>query len=217
MKPIADIRVYREGSRPIDDKPLHLALRRMAMKLRENSFSLGDFDHLYLSLTTSPVPGGIAPAQQTGHGEPAWLRTYDVQVEQSLYDQLGNTQSHATVFRLVEETLTRSFANPAFPAERIQACISEAVTQGETMEMAYKRKETTKRKAVLYLRLLDSGSYHPLIRVWDAEDQLLLEADLPRMISLDALGDLQLSLHKVTIKPRKSSYAASLEPLVIEY
>ena len=217
MKPIADIRIYRSGTHPIDNKPLHLALRRIAMKLRETGFSLGDFDHLYLSLTTSPVPAGIAPTRPTGHGEPAWLRTYDVQVEQSLYDQLGSVQSHGAVFRLVEETLARHFASPTFPAERIQACISEAVTQGETMEMAFKTKETAKLKAVLYLRLLDSGSYHPLLRVWDAEDQLLLERDLPRMISLDALGDLQLSLHKVTVKPRKSSYTAGMEPLVFEY
>ena len=217
MKPIADIRIYRSGTHPIDNKPLHLALRRIAMKLRETGFSLGDFDHLYLSLTTSPVPGGIVPAQPTGHGEPAWMRTYDVQVEQSLYDQLDSAQSHAPVFQLVEETLTRHFASPAFPAERIQACITEAITQGEAMEMAFKTKETAKRKAVLYLRLLDSGSYQPLLRVWDAEDQFLLERDLPRMISLDALGDLQLSLHKVTVKPRKSSYTAGMEPLVIEY
>jgi len=216
MKPIADIRIYRSGTHPIDNKSLHLALRRIAMKLRESGFSLGDFDHLYLSLTTSPVPGGIAP-NQTGHGEPAWLRSYDVQITQSLYDQLGSDQSHGAVFQLVEETLTRHFASPAFPAERIHACITEAITQGETMEMAFKTKETAKRKAVLYLRLLDSGSYHPLLRVWDAEDQLLLERDLPRMISLDALGDLQLSLHKVTIKPRKSSYTAGMEPLVFEY
>lgn len=216
MNPIADIRIYRSGAHPIDNKPLHLALRRIAMKLRECGFSLGDFDHLYLSLTTSPMPGGIAP-NQSGHGEPAWLRTYDVQVEQSLYDQLGSAQSHAPVFQLVEETLARHFASPTFPAERIQACITEAVTQGEAMEMAFKTKATAKRKAVLYLRLLDSSSYQPLLRVWDAEDQLLLERDLPRMISLDALGELQLSLHKVTIKPRKSSYTAGMEPLVIEY
>ena len=216
MKPIADIRIYRSGTHAIDNKPLHLALRRIAMKLRESGFSLGDFDHLYLSLTTSPVPGGIAPIQ-TGHGEPAWLRSYDVQITQSLYDQLGSDQSHGAVFQLVEETLTRHFASPAFPAERIQACITKAITQGETMEMAFKTKVTTKRKAALYLRLLDSGSYHPLLRVWDAEDQLLLECDLPRMISLDALDDLQLSLHKVTIKPRKSSYSAGMEPLVFEY
>ena len=216
MNPIADIRIYRSGTHPIDNKSLHLALRRIVMKLRESGFSLGDFDHLYLSLTTSPVPGGIAP-NQSGRGKPAWLRTYDVQVEQSLYDQLGNDQSHGAVFQLVEETLTRHFASPTFPAERIQACITEAVTQRETMEIAFKTKATAKRKAVLYLRLLDSGSYHPLLRVWDAEDQLLLERDLPRMISLDALGDLQLSLHKVTIKPRKSSYTAGMEPLVFEY
>lgn len=127
MNPIADIRIYCEGSRPIDDKPLHLALRRIAMKLRQNGFSLGDFDHLYLNLTTSPMPGGIAPAQRTGHGEPAWLLSYDVQVAQKLYAQLGSPQSHKAVFRLVEETLTRTFATPAFPAEQIQACITETI------------------------------------------------------------------------------------------
>ena len=56
IKRISDIRLFR-GNVPnvdvqpqpalIDDKTLTMYPQRVAMKLRELNFSLGDFDHLY--------------------------------------------------------------------------------------------------------------------------------------------------------------------------
>ena len=54
-KSIKDIRIYSSSIRNIDGNSMPqdinnrkaiLAARRVAMKLRENDFSLGDFDHL---------------------------------------------------------------------------------------------------------------------------------------------------------------------------
>ena len=60
MKPISDIRLYRSNIPNIDGnshpsefapKQLNIIVTRIVMKLRENGFSLGDFDHLYINFT----------------------------------------------------------------------------------------------------------------------------------------------------------------------
>lgn len=65
-KIISDIRVYKSVVDNIDgnsmpaslgNKPLNITVHRIVMKLRENGFSLGAFDHLYINLTTCIEPG----------------------------------------------------------------------------------------------------------------------------------------------------------------
>jgi hypothetical protein len=53
--------------------------------------------------------------------------------------------------------------------------------------------------------------------VYDAEDNLLFEKDLPEAVMLDYLGDIQVSPKRVTIKPRKNAFTAQVAPLVFEY
>lgn len=85
------------------------------------------------------------------------------------------------------------------------------------MLMKFKEKISTNRKAIVFLRCLDSCKFHPLLRVYDAEDNLLLEKNLPETILLDYLGDIQVSSKRVTIKPRKNAFTAQVTPLVFEY
>ncbi len=81
------------------------------------------------------------------------------------------------------------------------------------MLIKFKEKQAANNKAVLYLRYLDNGRYLPLLRVFDLEDTILLEQDLPETNNLDAYGVIQLSGKKVTIKPRKNDLAQKLEPI----
>lgn len=83
--------------------------------------------------------------------------------------------------------------------------------------MKFKEKVSTKRKAVISLRFLDTCRFYPLLRVYDAEGNLLLEKDLPEAVTLDYLGDVQVSAKRVTIKPRKSAFTTQNSPLIFEY
>ena len=83
------------------------------------------------------------------------------------------------------------------------------------MLMKFKEKKTSKNRAVIYLRYLDNCRYFPLLRIFDLEDTLLLEKDLPETNNLDAYGEIQLSGKKITIKPRKNCFAGNLEPITI--
>ena len=85
------------------------------------------------------------------------------------------------------------------------------------MLMKFKEKITAKRKADIYLHYLDTGKFFPLLRIYDMEGKLLFEKDLPKALTLDYLGEIQLSSKKITIKPRKNVYTTDIEPIVIEY
>ncbi len=73
MKKIADIRYFQSTIPNIDgnslpttyffDAKLFAVSHRIVMKLREQGFSLGDFSHLYLNITTCPVEGGVSIAK----------------------------------------------------------------------------------------------------------------------------------------------------------
>ena len=47
----------------INNKTLNVVLHRIMMKLRENEFSLGEFDHLYINFTTCLDKGFMMPAK----------------------------------------------------------------------------------------------------------------------------------------------------------
>ena len=71
-KIISDIRLFKSKSQNDlssyipDAKKINAIVNRMVMKLRENEFSLGEFDHLYINFTTCDMPEKIieAPANK---------------------------------------------------------------------------------------------------------------------------------------------------------
>ena len=113
--------------------------------------------------------------------------------------------------------LVTYFSSQDFDETCILSCVQQAVDQSENMLMKFKEKISTNRKAVIFLRYLDSCKFHPLLRVYDAEENLLFEKDLPEAVILDYLGDIQVSPKRVTIKPRKNAFTAQVAPLVFEY
>ena len=222
---IADIRLFRSEGRTesghfdtvsFGDKRLNAVVKRIVMKLRENGFSMGEFDHLYINFTLCELSAPMELSREVDRYHP-WFRHCHVRVAREVYESLGTVDSHECIIPIIGEVLTAFFARADFDEARIYDCIHEAVTGGEGMLMLFKEKATAKRRAVIYLRFLDSCRYAPLLRVYDGEGSLLLERDLPQMVTLDALGELQVGLKKVTVKPRKNALTAGKKPLVFEY
>lgn len=223
MSIIKDIRLYRctvpnvAGVNPeaFVNPELSAVTRRICMKLRESEFSLGDFDHLYINLSTCLAEGDIRSADKESDRYHPWYRYYDVGISKELYDSLEKHDSVSTVASLIEKVLKTQFSTSAFDEGRISECVNEAVSQGEDMLMKFKEKISTQRRAVLYLRYLDNGKYYPLLKVYDNEDNIILEKDLPESQTLDNYGQISVSTKKVTIKPRKNSWTDT-EPIVFE-
>ena len=221
MQAIRDIRIYRSAVENIPgnslpecvyNRELSCITRRIVMKLQETGFSLGEFHHLYINLTTCKEEGTFGLSQRGKDPYFPWYRYFDVGVKQELFDSLETHECVNQVLGLVERVLI-SFATPELDEEKIHGCILMAVEQGEKMTVVYKEKKASKNIAVIYLRYLDNGKTFPLLRVFDLNDNLIFERDLPETDDLYSYGEIQLSSKKVTIKPRKNSYTEKLEPM----
>ena len=228
MKPIKDIRIYKSRIPNINGNPLpsesHFtndphcaAIRRIAMKLNERGFSLGDFDHLYINFTTCAVEGGVALAKRSADTYHPWYRYCLVHIEKETYDKLDSLENYDYIVKWIRNILVVYFSSQDFNETRILFSVQQAVEQGENMLMKFKEKVSTNRRAVIFLRYLDSCKFYPLLMVYDAEENLLLKKDLPETVMLDYIGDIQVSTKRVAIKPRKNAFTTQIAPLVFEY
>jgi len=224
-KIISDIRLFKSESQnefggyitdSFGDKKLNAVIKRVVMKLRENEFYLGEFDHLCVNFTTCDVDGNMNLSDKMDRYHP-WYRYCDVHIDNDLFKKLGSPETWNDIIHWISTILVTYYISEDFDETRIFSCVQQAVEQGEDMLMKFKEKITTKRKAVIFLRFLDSCKFYPLLRVYDAEDNLLFEKDLPEAVMLDYLGDIQVSAKRVTIKPRKNAFTKQSNPLVFEY
>ena len=224
-KTISDIRLYKSESRneygvyntePFADKKLNAIVQRVVMKLRENEFSLGDFDHLYINFTTCDMTEKMYLSDEVDKYHP-WYRYCTIHVEKDIYDKLNFSESYDCIIQCISNVIVTYFSSQEFNETRILSCVQQAIEQGENMLMKFKEKVSTNRKAIIYLRFLDTCKFYPLLRVYDTEDNLLLEKDLPEAIMLDYLGDIQVGTKQVTIKPRKNAFTQQNTPLVFKY
>jgi hypothetical protein len=223
MRIIKDIRVFRSNTENTDGNPLpngvenkelNCVIRRIVMRLREERFSLGEFDHLYINFTSCPVRNGVEPSKRSVDRHHPWFRFWDAEVSKELLDSLYEKRCIQPVVEIIEQILTRFFCSPRFDAEAIRTCFSDATEQGENMLMKYKEKTSGEITATLYLRFLDCGLYEPLLRVHDADNHLLLEKKLKRTHVFDAYGEIRISKKQVVIMPRRNSFTKELNPMV---
>ena len=224
-KLISDIRLFKSDAQneyggyitdSFGDKKLNAIVKRVVMKLRENEFSLGEFDHLYVNFTTCDIAESMKLSDKVDRYHP-WYRYCDVHVEKDLYEKLSSPEARNDIINWISNILVTYFASDDFDQAHILTCIQQAVEQGEDMLMKFKEKVSSKRKAVIFLRFLDTCKFCPLLRVYDTEDNLLFETDLPETAMLDYLGDIQINTKRVTVKPRKNAFTTKYNPLVFQY
>mgnify|MGYP004549824543 CR=1 FL=1 len=177
------------------------------MKLREQNFSLGEFDHLYLNFTTCRPEGTIDLIDKVDSYHP-WYRYCDIGVSQGEYEELGTDDCTDYVYTKMETVLVGLFGSE----EVVRKSIAEA-KKGAEMLMRFKEKKAAKGIATIYLRLLENGKYLPLLCVTNLNGDEVFHADLPETIDLNIIGEIQLSSKKVTVKPRKNALSKGLEPI----
>lgn len=225
MKIIKDIRIYKSGlqsesstevSTSFADKKLNAMIQRVVMKLREHEFSLGEFDHLYINFIPCDETENIWLSDEVDRYHP-WFRNCYVPVDAELYSNLRSSASYDSIIQCITTVLVTYFSTEDFDEAHILSCVQQAVEQGEAMLMKFKEKSNAKRKAVVFLRYLDTCRFYPLLRVYDLNDQILLERDLPETLTLDYLGEIQVSTKRVAIKPRKNAFTTQNPVLAFEY
>ena len=224
MKVISDIRLYKSSSKnefgsfiteSFCSIKLNAIIKRIVMKLRENNFSLGDYDHLYINFTICDITTEIELSNYVDNYHP-WYRYCNVKIDKKLFDSLDNDESISLIISCAEKVLCL-FASESFNNDKIKFCIEEALEQRENMLMKYKEKDTIKKKVIIYLRFLDTCEYFPLLRLFDATGTLLIEQNLPKSITLDYIGEILIKKESIIIKPKQNAFSKSLENIVINY
>lgn len=217
MKIISDIRIFKDmrmGS--IDNKIMHLAAHRVAMKLREEAFSLGDYDHLYLCFSSDKPVGSVILDETVDKYHP-WFRKVCVGISADELSAIETNEAPDLLLKQIENVLLELFGNDHAAAADIRYAVEEA-KKGPEMMMHFKEKKTAKGTATIYLRLLNNGHYLPLLSVTNTVGEEIFRADLPETINMITIGEIQLSSKKVAVKPRKNSFAEAktLEPVSFE-
>lgn len=211
MKVISDIRLYKSEDieKPVEfnNKALNIKLRRAVMKLREQGFSLGEFDHLYINLTTAIPEDMVQLSEKTDSYHP-WFRFCNTGICGSDYN---NTEDHDFILEKVSLTLLKLYSSEK-DTEIIENAFSEA-KKGSRMLMLFKEKKAEKGIAKIYLSLSDDGKYIPLITVTRTSGEEIFKAELPQTADLNIIGELVLSSKKVTVRPRKNASSKHLKPI----
>ena len=145
-KVISDIRLYKSWilsesgtdiTTSFGDKKLNAITRRIAMKLRESEFSLGDFDHLYINFTTYDLDKEMNLSTKVDRYHP-WYRYCNIPVEKDFHNILGSPQSYEGIVHWIATALITYFSTEDFDQSRILAGVQQAVEQGEQMLMKFK-------------------------------------------------------------------------------
>lgn len=220
MKIIKEIRIFSSKIENIDGnslpsaygtKALNAKIMRIVMRLRENNFSLGDYDHLYINFTTCNVMNNIALAKRKIDTYHPWYRFYDVHVSENML----NSFDEEFIIESIKQILKNNFSSKEFSKEKMDLLIADTLEKKELFEMKYKEKENSKRKAIIYLKYSDNCLFIPIIRIFDFENKLVFEKELSETNSLDDFGTLIVTNSKVVIKPKKNSWNRNKEDYII--
>lgn len=224
MKPISDIRIFSSkelnidgNSHPpyIDNRIANIVVQRIAMKLREKNFSLGEFDHLYINFTNHPVPEGVAPSKRSIDTYHPWYRYYDFHVSEAVMEAIGSESFVELLYDYVYQVLIKYFTFSAEDAKLIDEAIC-AAKAGAHMRVLYKEKKAANTIAQIYLRIFDDGKYHPILQVKNLSGNILLEKELNPCSDLGSFGTVQVGNKRVKISPRKSDLYSKRKPIIFE-
>lgn len=208
---INSIRLYAADMDNVDGYPLpaplsypdmDAAATRLAMKLREMGFELGDYNDLKLNFTPCVARGIVQHAQRTA---PSKLSHYvDVGVSREVFMQLkaGAEEGKAAIMPAVRQALLVCYGPHHEEREMIRTAYDEAEAQGEDLEILVQEKKGLFNRGQLTVRYLNSGRLVPRLTVKDRQDRELLSEELPEVDELDALGDIQLGMRKASIHYR---------------
>lgn len=170
MKPIHAIRLFKRDSTAyleLSDEKYYAVPRRIAMRLCELSYSLGNFDHLYVNFTVNEVENGMVFSKRpVGPFHPRY-RFCDIQVSEALFDTPESPASYDTILSLIQVALIRISPKDE---DLVRRAVAEAVEQDENMLVLRKQKVTSTRRATVYLRYTDDLYYFPLLRVFNTLD-----------------------------------------------
>lgn len=121
----------------ISEPSFHFSATRIARKLNEIEFSLGDSDHLYLNFSPLLATDEIEISSRKPE---SWMLYINIGLDVESFNQLNTNEQEAKIIQLIFESLLKT----SKPAERskIETCKKEVEKYGKLLKINFKSKET---------------------------------------------------------------------------
>lgn len=223
MKLISDIRFFEsnkeniDGYFPsdlgnifrIDNQKYIVNINRLVLKLREQNFSLPDFDHIYINFSTCIEVGQISIANRTPDIYHPFYRFIDVGMSQEEFNNLSDSAKIERLIKTSVDVIISLFCSNNATVNLVKECANEILKNGEKSILIYKQKENGTYRVQVVVRLLEDGMYCPIIRIFDKNQQLLQEYLYNRLLTKDEFifqfGSINIGKSSITIKPKSNS------------
>lgn len=228
MSVISDIRLFHSETETTKGNPWpticgtkqqHALATRIALKLRENKFSFGDFSGLFINFTPHLHDGEVRFADlPLLYRNERWLRYCDVGVPQDFYTSLFAEQGAdtETMFGYIQNALLFCAPNRSTDS-LIKNTVREALNQGENFLSIFRKKENAATTAIVTLGISDNIHFLLRLKVYDSEKNLCIDRNiLPYFRQPEYVGEVRLTSKAVTVYPRKNAFTTNLRPLRIE-
>ena len=143
MKIINDIRLYKssdiDNHMSFANKSLNIAVSRVVMKLREQQFSLGEFDHLYVNFTTCIPEDKIELVDKIDSYHP-WYRYCNIGVDKHDYEKLNTDYVFFAIKDNCDMLRRENFKNPDRQDEYGVSVISIQFSRGSINHLSIKNR-----------------------------------------------------------------------------
>ena len=209
---------YMRGLYGFDDMDMQDIIQRLLFSLRHEGFTLGSFDHLYMNYTPS-LPHGEVRLNQRGR-DPyfPWYRFTDAGCDIDIFRAMSMEEQR----RFLSETIRKAVRLHADEANIaiFDRCYERVMELGADLEIPYKEKTGEHLRITVSTTIDDETQYHPIVRIFDKEDKLLLEEQLKscgRESFLAQFGTITLGKRTVRIEPRKSDFLRGQKVRQLKY
>ena len=211
MNLIQDIRFFSEHPDPVLAK-YHIhgmkdILQRLLFLLRHEGFTFGDFDHLYMNYTPSLPHGEVRRSPRPVDRYHPWLRYTDAGCAIDIFTSMTVSEQR----QFLAQTIQKAVHLHADEENRVifDRCYQLVMTLGAALEIPYKEKSGEHLRIAISTTIDDDTRFHPIVRIYDKADTLLLEEQLRscgREAFLAQFGTITLGKRTVRIDPRKSDF-----------
>jgi len=217
MKLIIDIRfsvienaIMSDFGKPFileNKKNLSAVNTRFVLKLREIGFSLPDYDHICIRLTSSLPAGEMI---NKGNYDPyhQFFSDYHIGVSPEYFNSLKEDEKITFLIYRAVALIQKFYCNSDEEKASVARCAEIILEGGEHEKIIYKQKKADHCIAQVVVRVLNADAFQAYVRV--LKDQAVLnEVAYPRTLGRFELifqfGTIIVNKSSVRVKPRKNS------------
>ncbi len=194
----------------VDARKLNAAGERLILKLREASFCLSGFNHVYVNFTSCLKEGEIAHAKRSIDTYHPFFRYVDIGLSPEAFNALPEDERVATLISATADALVKLYCKDDLAKTTVRRCADEILKDGDEASIVFKQKSNGNHCVKITARILDNGLYVPAVSLYDSEGVLIETHPFKGRLTQDGFvfrfGSIYLGKTMFSIKPKRSVF-----------